>query len=47
MVHIGAAMANFVMHVPFFYRRIIGVQSKRRAQAVFNVRSESLNHYIM
>ena len=47
MVHIGAAMANFIMHVPFFYSRIIGVHSKRRAQAVFNIRSQFMNNYII
>jgi H+/Cl- antiporter ClcA len=47
MVHVGAAMANFILHVPYFHRRIIGVHATRRAQAVFNIRSEYLNHYVI
>jgi H+/Cl- antiporter ClcA len=47
MVHVGAAMANFILHVPYFYRRIIGVHTTRRAQAVFNVRSNYVNHYVI
>jgi chloride channel 7 len=47
MVHVGAAMANFILHVPYFHKRIIGVHTNRRAQAVFNVRSTYVNHYVI
>jgi chloride channel 7 len=47
MVHVGAAMANFILHVPYFKKRIIGVHTTRRAQAIFNVRSNHVNHYVI
>jgi H+/Cl- antiporter ClcA len=47
MVHVGAAMANFVLHVPYFKKRIINVHSNRRANAVFNVRSNYINTYVI
>jgi chloride channel 7 len=47
MVHIGAAIANFIVHIPWFYQRIIGVHATRRAQAVFNIRSQAINIYVI
>jgi chloride channel 7 len=47
MVHIGAAISNFIVHIPWFYQRIIGVHATRRAQAVFNIRSQAINIYVI
>jgi H+/Cl- antiporter ClcA len=47
MVHVGAAMANFILHVPYFKKRIINVHSTRRANAIFNVQSYYVNTYVI
>jgi hypothetical protein len=45
MVHVGAAIGQAILHIPFFFNRLVAVTLHRRAIATFNIDSEAVANF--
>jgi chloride channel 7 len=45
MIHVGAAVGNAVLHIPWFYNRLVAISVNRRASATFNINSEAIANF--